>query len=347
MKIAKYFLHCYNHYLIDGVRDISNIIDLAHKNDRVEILISPEAPDLEFFPERGTSVLDALRKICRENDWPPTKFKIKTANPLLKEIWPCMEFQPSWSSFLCLTGSEPRDVSISNQYKRFGCYVCGSSWSRLWISSYLFNNHAKDTDQTFLRSSVIPAHAINFDLDSLIFNFSSHKMIDKLYLKDIANFISKCPMIHPKDIRDIEASHPSSMDQKKEAISENMMSFYDEIFVDLVCETFFSGDVFLPTEKTARPLIAGRPFLSVGPVNFLSNLRKLGFRTFSKYWSEDYDWLSGPSRLVAVCKIVDQIAKWSDQELMKILEDMKQDLYHNQVTYKNLTSEKINKIFDR
>jgi len=347
MEIARYFLHCYNHYLIDGLKDISNIVDLAHKNEKVEIEISPEAPDLENFPERGTSILDVLREICRKNNWPLAKFKIITANPLLKEGWPCMEFQPSWSSFLSLTQSELKDISISNQYKKFGCYVCGSSWPRLWISSYLFNNHAKDTDQTFLRSAGLPGHAINFDLDSLIFNFSSQKMIDNLYLDGIANFISQCPIIHPKDIRDIEASHPSSMDQKKEAISENMMSFYDEIFVDLVCETFFSGDVFYLTEKTARPLVAGRPFLLVGPVNFLSGLRKLGFRTFSKYWSEDYDFLSGPSRLVAISKIVDQIAKWSEQELMKVLEDMKENLLHNQVTYKNLSSEKINEIFDR
>ena len=346
MNVKRYFLHCYNHHLIDAVRDIFNVADLAHKNDQVEISIYPESADLENFPEKGTKIIDALKDICQKNNWPLSKFKIITANPLQKEVWPFTEFRSSWPAFLSLTDYEIKDISISDQCKKFGCYVCNSSWPRLWISSYLFNTHVNDTDQTFLRSPSTPAHAINFDLDSLVFNFSSQKMIADLKLDEIANFISNCPITHPKDVRDIEEPHPSSVDQKKEAITGNIMSFYDEIFVDLVCESYFSGKVFYLTEKTARPLIAGRPFLIIGPVNFLSNLRKLGFRTFNKYWSEDYDWLSGPARLVAISKIVDQIAKWSDQELMKVFEDMKPDLCHNQLIYKNLTSDKINAVFN-
>mgnify|MGYP003632722730 FL=1 len=43
------------------------------------------------------------------------------------------------------------------------------------------------------------------------------------------------------------------------------------------------------TEKTVRALLHRRPFLINGMSGGLAKLQRLGFKTFSNYWSEDYD----------------------------------------------------------
>lgn len=57
----------------------------------------------------------------------------------------------------------------------------------------------------------------------------------------------------------------------------------------VVAETNFeSGHVFL-TEKTAKPIIAKKPFVIAGNPGTLKFLRSLGFKTFSPWIDESYD----------------------------------------------------------
>ena len=336
MKVKKYFLHCYNHYLFDGVRDISNIIDLAHKHETVEIDLGIEGPDLAQFPEKGTKFLDLLNDVCIKNNWPQSKFIIVTSNLLQSDIWPAMRYNNNsgWvDNFLSCQGKSINPKKIS---KRFGCFICNSSWPRLWISSYLNTYHSTITDQTFLRSLSNPGHAINLDLDSLMFNFSMEGITDQLDLSMIMKFLKKIPFIHDNDIRDVNSKHPSACEgsaDRNDAVSDNILSFYENIFVDIVCETFFSGSTFFPTEKTARPFVTRTPFVVMGPAHFLTNLRKLGFKTFSKYWDESYDWLSNASRVLAIGKLIDEIASWDQNKIKSTMSDMKTILDHNHNLY--------------
>ena len=57
----------------------------------------------------------------------------------------------------------------------------------------------------------------------------------------------------------------------------------------VVCETLGTSDTFFFSEKTTKALLGKRLFVMFGAVNFLKNLRKLGFKTFSKVINEQYD----------------------------------------------------------
>lgn len=57
----------------------------------------------------------------------------------------------------------------------------------------------------------------------------------------------------------------------------------------LICECVEKQDLFYPTEKIAKPIIAKRLFVVIGPQYYLRDLKELGFQTFSSVIDESYD----------------------------------------------------------
>ena len=57
----------------------------------------------------------------------------------------------------------------------------------------------------------------------------------------------------------------------------------------VVGETIYDNDCFFVTEKTAKPMMAGRPFIMLGGKHYLKHLRGLGFKTFEPVIDESYD----------------------------------------------------------
>jgi hypothetical protein len=108
-----------------------------------------------------------------------------------------------------------------------------------------------------------------------------------------------------------------------------LLDFYPDIFVDIVAETFTSGDSFYPTEKTFRPMLLKKPFIIMGPVNHLIYLRQMGFKTFGDFWNEDYDGVSRRSRYQQIVSVIDFIASKSKDELYDMYQRMQPILDHN------------------
>jgi len=105
------------------------------------------------------------------------------------------------------------------------------------------------------------------------------------------------------------------------------------------------GDTFLPTEKIARPLALKNPFIVYGPKHFLRNLRRLGFKTFGNYWSEDYDQCEGAERISLIKSQIDFLADKSIDQLQTMLSDMADVLEYNKQLYQNIKLESINTEF--
>ena len=87
----------------------------------------------------------------------------------------------------------------------------------------------------------------------------------------------------------------------------NLLNFYHKFQIELVAETCCLGETFFPTEKTIRPIVGRRPVLIFGPQNFLSNLKQLGFQTYSQCWDESYDNLEGQRRWQAMLEVIQHI----------------------------------------
>jgi hypothetical protein len=114
--------------------------------------------------------------------------------------------------------------------------------------------------------------------------------------------------------------------------NRSLLDHYHRFHVELVAESYIYGETFFPTEKTVRPLSAGKPMIVMGPRHFLRRLKEQGFRTWHNLWDEGYDDLEGPERLAAIQTVITYI----QQTRATILPDIMQHAEHNRHTLSRL-----------
>ena len=108
-------------------------------------------------------------------------------------------------------------------------------------------------------------------------------------------------------------------------------SLCDYHWVDEINDYFksFHTEMFI-TEKTTRPILNLHPQIIYGATGTIEHLKSLGYKTFSDYWSEDYDNVDGEHKLEAIMNIIKQMSAKSLQELHEMYWDMMPILKHNQ-----------------
>lgn len=105
------------------------------------------------------------------------------------------------------------------------------------------------------------------------------------------------------------------------------LTIYNQTCYSIIAETNFSNEYSFFTEKTAKPIIAKRPFIMFAGQHYLRNLRSMGFKTFDGIIDESYDSISDNKfRWNAAC---DQIEFLTTQDPSDILEMAKPIVEHN------------------
>lgn len=311
---------------------------------------------LEGWSAETTGLYRLLDTFCDQTGYSRSRITIYTANMLEKhsqyqivrvpDYWYELEEIKQW-----LIG---RDVTCSSYpTKHFGHFVGRSSWARLWLSAILDSRYADQTLQTFHSgfgcNYVVP---------------KEHGVTDMLGLEQLNNyncsawsevidFLKTCPRI----LDDAELTQVNVDDLYIKPNNSNcypiqhpanliILNRYNDIFVDLVEETCAVGDIFFTTEKTWRPIIAGRPLILMSTRESLLNLKKLGFETFSDFWDESYDDYECQDRVYRIIEVLDTIAQWSTADIQQQLVKMKPILEHNQAVFNTLTYEKIAQVFN-
>jgi hypothetical protein len=111
---------------------------------------------------------------------------------------------------------------------------------------------------------------------------------------------------------------------------------FQQGFLQVVTETTYHYPVTFFSEKTTKPILNKRPFVIVGSVGSLSNLKTLGFKTFSDFWNEDYDNILDPSdRIMAIFDIVQSVCNMSVDDLQSLCTKMEDVLNYNFNYYVN------------
>jgi len=202
--------------------------------------------------------------------------------------------------------------------KTIGCFVGRVSWNRLILSSWLYKNY-KD-------KCLISFNYNHTDVDKLCSDLTKINFYQADSIGDAVEFLKHTPILldnlyHNKD------SNITYSEHWKHVL--NLLNYYDQIFLDLVVETYIMGNTFFPTEKTLRPIIAKTPFITLGPVNYLDNLRKLGFKTFSQWWDESYDYCEGIHRINEIKKVITNIMTWPQEKQQQVLKEMQGILDYN------------------
>jgi hypothetical protein len=111
-----------------------------------------------------------------------------------------------------------------------------------------------------------------------------------------------------------------------------LMAWYDQFHIEIVAESYIYGETFFPTEKTVRPISAGKPMIVMGPKYFLRRLRDQGFRTWSDIWDESYDDLEGPARLSRIQILMSDLQHQRD----KIISVCQRHAEHNRAALAEL-----------
>jgi len=84
----------------------------------------------------------------------------------------------------------------------------------------------------------------------------------------------------------------TSEDRQKSELKE-----LQDVRIYISTETLAPNNYCFITEKTYRSIAYKKPFIIVGNKSSLQKLRDLGFETFDKWWSEEYDTLDWSERI--------------------------------------------------
>jgi len=195
--------------------------------------------------------------------------------------------------------------------------VFASPESRTYIADILLGN-PKTHRNTFFK--LLRANSM---LDDCIVNlFSIYK---SKFLKEIEDEVQKTV-----DAAEAEGGYVDTTDQlDNNFVSQYIsMPIYNASYYTVVGETISNNDCFFVTEKTAKPMMAGRPFIMLSGKHTLKHLRSLGFRTFAPIIDESYDEIDDEyERISAAFESFQALVKLNPHDVYQQLGDV---LEHNQ-----------------
>jgi len=304
-----------------------SILKLSHAmscNESITVDLLNEGPDLNSI-----GLVDLLLRLKKQFNY-SQQIKILTNNLIQPDIEHCIIVKSPPMHFVKNTRERLGNIDKTKQInEHFGIFIGRSNLHRLYLSSYLNRNYPKQTCQTYHYSVHNNFHKDNLGLAELI------KCTGFDYVDQAVDFLKLCPIM----LDDTAPVYPILMDQHCD-----IDKHYSQFFVEIVCETYFSGQTFFPTEKTWRPIIMKTPFIVQGPQYFLHKLRDIGFQTFNQWWSEGYSEDPAGWQPYEIKKILDQLAKLSLGELQSMYHSMTSILEHNYKTLMSLSVEDFNKL---
>ncbi len=243
-----------------------------------------------------------------------------------------------------------------DEFAKIECVDARQFWQRNYDIK-LFK-HIKKHFLTLNRSFRNEAHGVRMDL----YNFLKENDLLKLsnasfrFIKEFdTNFDEKI-----SDITDINNHTDKHSNLSIKSVYENSFlyiiteSYSDEfhkvrIKIDSNERIEYFKNEYL-TEKTAKAISLGMPFLLIGPPNSLKKLKYFGFKTFDKWWDESYDnELDLNRRFEMISEQILKISKLSLDDLKKMYIEMFPILIYNRDNIKNVYKMNFNnyiKIFE-
>ena len=296
------------------------ILDIAHHmaiDKNIAIALIGEGPCCN---ELG--LYDILEKSCNTFNYDITRITIFTANAL--ETHPSITIKYNFPMHLVMDAlNEYSDIRVTkNLSKYFGIFVGKSNPARLHLSSYLYHVYSDLTMQIYRYNKDDDYYRNNIGLELLIKNY-------KLDVVDESLFLLECPILL-ESASEIKYVKNTALNLSQHLDKSNKISkYYDSFFVELVCESYYSGNTFFPTEKIWRPMLLKTPFIGQGPLHYLRNLHELGFKTFDNWWDEEYDTDPDLGRLQTIKNNIDWIAEQDVPTIEQWYREMEEILAHN------------------
>lgn len=258
-----------------------------------------------------------------------------------------MDLFVSWwsdrfAAFETRSGEIEHEIDVDRITKKF--------WSGAW---------RYDPSRHFITAFLAGSNMIEGNNVSFYFKISNEEMKHRMWFS-WKEFAAKYPSMTNtllegntilQDILplSIEIDIPVALDQRHSdpgadtPVEENKRKSQDPVnsYYECFCAIIQESRVTQPwpniSEKTLNAIKSYRPFVMSSAPGTLKMLKEMGFKTFDKYWSEEYDDIQITSeRLVKVCETLEYINSFSIDELKSMYEDMIPILEHNYLNLKYL-----------
>jgi len=145
--------------------------------------------------------------------------------------------------------------------------------------------------------------AYNIDMTDLLTTKVSGEQISKSsFEKMVKYFYGKRIAMEDKEI--IHWLGSSDIGRVVELLNHRAKSKF-EIITEYSCT---DTDISI-SEKLSLAVLSKTPFVVLGDKGYMSHLKKLGFKTFDKFWSEEYDSCSGDERIQKIAATIDSICR--------------------------------------
>lgn len=294
---------------------VADIAELMIRDENITLDFNFEGPDIA-----ETELCDIILNLAEAYHYDPKRITIVTANQVQTHNLFRVEYANPWG----LVKATWRFAlqCEKNINKHFGIFVGRSNAPRLHLASHLYKNYQDQSLITYHFNFARENHLDNIGLEELA------KMFGKSNLTTEAEFLQDCPIVSNKrqkhEHEDLDWDQMVPLKDKR-----NFVNNYQDIFVELVCETCYSGNTFFPTEKIWRPMLLQTPFIVQGPTNFLTRLHKMGFKTFNNWWSEAYQFDTPDYQVEVIKELVKDISKMTSADLSTMYKEMQPVLEHN------------------
>jgi len=308
---------------------IIDLMQAIQQNNDIIIDLNNEGPCA-----KALGLYQLIDKLCDQTGYDSSRIVIKTCNLIEHSnqyriaIAPPIKHISELQKMLA-DGQVPLKT-IDADTKHFGHFIGHSSRARLAIASWLYKNYQTKTLQTFHTNPSNELHKEFIGLEEQWLNNYQEQYID-----NSVEFLKHTPLTYDS----VDAGPILHMKMY------GIMGAYSNIFVDIVCNTYITGNTFYMDEKLWRPIITQTPFIVHGPVNFIKNLRQLGFKTFDQWWDEGFSEDPPDAQVVEIIKIIDDIAQWDLTRINTTYDQMKSVLDHNYKRFMELTDKEFDKKF--
>jgi len=240
---------------------------------------------------------------------------IETSNTLETHDHYKVSYQVPWK-FLEVERSIDQCHHIWNQKSVFGTLYGRPLWHRLGIVSHLLSKHPNISEVGCLSDPKDHNQRQLFEILEL-WKHNPNSLIE------FSKIVSQLPCGHD----DVDQYTPGAT--LTDGFVKQTERVYKNFLIDIVAETFTTGDCFFITEKTVRPMLLKKPMIVMGSQDFLGYLQQMGFKTFKDFWDEDYDGVAEQNRYQKILDLIDHIAQQPMDKLVDIYQQMQPILDHN------------------
>lgn len=113
-------------------------------------------------------------------------------------------------------------------------------------------------------------------------------------------------------------------------VENKTRKFYTDSLLSIITETNFDNQELTLTEKSFKQFKQKHPFILIAPAHSLVALRNSGFKTFSEFWSEEYDSIiDANQRLEEIIRLCKEIAQWDNAKIIDFRHKVKYIVEHN------------------